>query len=158
MTREREVVMGTYSTPTEETITPAMIEFLGQTRPWVRFLSILGFVGTVFIVLAALFMMLMGGISGAMRNNPLGGSGGIVLGVVYLLMAFLYFFPSLFLFRYANGIASMDGDTVGGMERALEAQKSFWRFVGIAAAIYVILLISVVAIAVVVGVVGSAMR
>ena len=61
----------------------------------------------------------------------------------------LYFFPSLYLFRFATGIASMmQRDPVGGMESALRAQKSFWKFVGIAAisvlCLYVVIILAVV--------------
>lgn len=54
------------------------------------------------------------------------------LGALYLVLGLLYLFPSLYLYRYASGIAAMlRQDPVGGMESALRAQKAFWKFVGI---------------------------
>jgi hypothetical protein len=146
--------MGIHHAPSAQGITSQMIESLEQTRPWVRFLSILGFVGTVLMVLAALLMMVVGG-AGMIPGAPRGGGGAVLVGIVYLLVSLFYLFPSLFLFRYASGISSMDGDTVGGMERALTAQKSFWRFVGIVMLVYLVLLFIVIAFAVVAAIIGA---
>ena len=60
------------------------------------------------------------------------GTTAAALGVFYVLMGLLYFFPALHLYRYASRI----GDYLGGgqdvqLELALDAQRSFWKFVGI---------------------------
>ena len=56
----------------------------------------------------------------------------IFFGVFYVLMGLLYFFPSLYLFRYASSIGSLlDGGGAREMEKALSNQKSFWKFAGI---------------------------
>lgn len=124
---------GTSVEPTGQLITSQMTEALRKTKPWVRMLSILGFIGSGLMLVIALLVMASGAIGGVMgRSFGLGAAGGIMLGLLYGLMALLYIFPSLFLFRYASAIASMlSEDTVRGMEKALEAQKSFWRFIGI---------------------------
>lgn len=146
--------MSMSAVPASGGITSPMIQCLEQTRPWVRLLSILGFVCTALTVLLAFFMMVVGG-AGLMPGSPFGAGGGVMLGLVYLLLSLLYLFPSLFLFRYASGITSMERDIVGGMERALGAQKSFWRFMGIAALVYLVILFVIIAIAIVAGVMGA---
>jgi hypothetical protein len=148
--------MSMNAAPASRGITSSMIECLEQTRPWVRLLSILGFVGAVFMVLAALLMIVVGGAGmvPGMGGGGAGGMGGVVLGLVYLLLALLYIFPSYFLFRYAGAISSMDRDVVGGMERALAAQKSFWRFVGIVSLVYLVLILVFIGFMVVVAVTG----
>jgi ABC-type sugar transport system permease subunit len=57
-----------------------------------------------------------------------------------ILMGILYFFPSLFLFKFASSIGRLlDGGGATEMEEALSNQKSFWKFVGILVIIAIIL-------------------
>ena len=114
-------------------ITSGMIHQLDRTRPWVRFIGVLMIIGCVFLVLMGVMVMLMGGFFG--MDQSLGPSFGILIGVVYLLMAFLYFFPARYLLRYGAAIKQMRGGTnTRAVEEALGHQASFWRFVGILAA------------------------
>jgi Family of unknown function (DUF5362) len=134
--------MSTYAPPSPD-ITAGMIESLRQTKPWVRLMSILGFVGAGFMVLLGLFMILAGVVGGTMSRSmggALGGAPMLFMGVLYLLLAALYVYPSLLLFRYASAIGrALGGETVSGVEDALEAQKSFWKFLGITALIVLVL-------------------
>jgi hypothetical protein len=127
------------SEPPMHPVTPAMVLALGQTRPWVLFLAIVGFIGAGLMIVGGLGVAAVMGFAGALAGSAggeLGGMGaamGLGLGALYLAFGVLYLFPSLFLWRYAAGIRAMLGaDPVGGMESALRAQKSFWKFVGIA--------------------------
>src|SRR6267142_5974567 len=148
--------MSTRPTVADNGITPGMIESLRQTKPWVRLLSILGFVGSAFMVMGGLFVItasLAGATIGGSLGRSFRGPSFLIIGILYLLFAVLYLFPSFFLFRYASAIAAMlRGETVHGMEQALAAQKTFWRFVGIMAvvvlALYVIILVVVFVVAV----------
>jgi hypothetical protein len=146
--------MSSYTTPPAETITPYMVEALTQTRPWVRFLSILGFLTTALLALFGLFFIGLGATGTALSRSQFGGGAGIGVGFVYLLISLLYLFASLFLFRYASGIASMAHDTAGGMERALAAQKSFWRLIGITAAVYLVFVALAFAVTMTVAMIG----
>ncbi len=109
--------------------TPRAIEMLTQTRPWVRFLSVLGFIATALLAAAGL----LGGMLGLT-----GAGGGTLADLVFgcLLLGLLHFFPSLFLWRYADRINSLQiTEAAADMELALAAQRSFWRVVGIAIAL-----------------------
>ncbi len=58
------------------------------------------------------------------------------LGLVYLLGAGLYGAGATLLYRYRASIASVErGYGIDALENALEHQKSFWRFMGITAAV-----------------------
>jgi hypothetical protein len=151
--------LGSPAVQSGQSITPQMIESLRQTKPWVRMFSILGFIGTALMVGLALFIVVGAGIGGAFaRQVGFGAVGGVLFGMLYLLLGLLYIFPSLFLFRYASGIASMlKDDTVRGMENALAAQKSFWRFVGILTTI-VLCIYALVLVALVVAAIIAALR
>ncbi len=146
--------MSSYGTAVEQSaqsITPQMTEALRKTKPWVRMFSILGFIGSGLMIIIALVVMAGSAIGGVMgRSIGLGSAGGIAVGLLYGLMALLYIFPSLFLFRYASAIASMlREDTVRGMESALEAQKSFWKFAGILTVVMLCLYAVILAVVVV---------
>ena len=83
-------------------VTPAMVDHLRATKPWVRLCSILEFIGTGLLLLFAAVLPFVGALSRDM--GPLGGG---LLSVMYLLLGCIYFFPSLFLFRYAGAIGSL---------------------------------------------------
>jgi len=107
-----------------------MLDSLKATRPWVKFLAILGFIVCGLMALAALAFL-----GGASRMpGPMAGFGP-VMGVVYLLLVLLYFFPCLYLYRYAGAIARIPAAGQGAMEEALARQKSFWKFIGILTAV-----------------------
>ena len=129
----------------QQMVTANMVQSLDQTRPWVRFLSILMFIGVGFLLLGALFVL----VGGAAMSR---GMPTALFSIVYVLMAVLYTPPALFLWQYASAIKSMDQRQSSGMEQALGAQRSFWRYVGILAVvllvIYAIVLAVVVAVAV----------
>lgn len=122
-------------------LTAGMLEALKATKPWVRFLGILGYIASAFILLAGIAVIGIGLLQGG------GGSGGGLLfaglGVVYLLMGVLYIFPARFLNGYASAIEEALGARYksAAVERALRQQKSFWRFVGILTVVMLVLYI-----------------
>jgi hypothetical protein len=105
------------------------VSMLRQTRPWVRLVSVVMFLVSFMMMAGGLFMVVgaLGGVGG------FAGGVGTMVGVVYSVMAMLYIAPAVFLWKYANriGIFVSDGST-GSLASALESQKSFWKFVGIA--------------------------
>ncbi len=113
---------------TGHVITPKVLAMLRQTQPWVRFLSVLGFICSV--------LMAMAGIIGlAVPMFATGNMGPVecfIMMLVYFPIAAVYFVPSLFLFRYASRINALWAThSMRELEDALEAQKSFWKFAGI---------------------------
>ncbi len=109
----------------------SLLEPLINTKLWVRICSIAGFVSSGFMVIAAVFLMFMGG---AMTESGAGmpAGFGFGLGVVYLLIALLYLMPSLYLHKYAGAITTaQESNSIDDIKVALEYQKSFWKFVGI---------------------------
>ena len=126
--------------PAPPVITSPMVEYLRQTKPWVRFISILGFIGTAFLLLAGLFLMVGSGFLSSRFGSALGGVPTALIGLIYVVLGALYIIPVVFLFRYATGIQkALTMDLISGMEDALRSQKSFWRFVGILMLILLIL-------------------
>ena len=127
--------------PHRDVLTPGMLEALKKTKPWVRFLSILGFIAVGLIIVAALFFFGAGAIAGSQAGPTRWVF--MLLPILYLLMAVLYIFPSLYLFRYASAIenALTAPSKSPAVENALRQQKSFWKFTGILALVMVLLYI-----------------
>jgi hypothetical protein len=124
-------------------ISPAMRQAMSQTRPWVLFFAILGFLIGGLMALLAILMPLFGIMSG---EGPI---TGLVMALFYALMAAMHLVPAWFLLKYFQRIGGfLRTSAVLDLERALLAQKSFWKFTGILAAIviglYVLLLLFVV--------------
>ena len=118
---------------------------LRRTRPWVRFLAIVGFVSVVF--------MIVGGLGAGAVGLATGSPEAAVLLFVYPLIGVIYVYPSLCLLRYANAIQRFIGSPEGGhLEAALDAQRSFWQFAGIFTAISVAASIVGVLLAVFIGI------
>lgn len=114
-------------------VTPGMIGALRATRPWVRFLSVLGFVAAGFMVVAALSVFVVGTFMPA--DEGAGGGLLAVLAIVYLIGAVVYTIAARHLWRYASSLAQAIRQPVDlrAMEAALAHQSSFWKFTGIAA-------------------------
>jgi hypothetical protein len=135
------------------------VEALRGTRPWVLLFSILGFLVAALLLFAALAVLLgggaflLGGVEGADA-----ASGGLMfgLGLLYLLIAFVYVVPSLYLYRYASRIARIvGGGGVAALVEALDQQRRFWRVAGILALAMIVLYVVIIAIAIAAGVAGA---
>jgi hypothetical protein len=118
------------------------LDMLNQTRPWVRFLSVLLWIGTVLVGVGSVIATIAALVSGGLEM--------LIIGPVYLIMAIIYGFFAMYLTRYANRInALIASESVQDLEDALESQKSFWRLAGIIAllmiAFYILIIVLVVA-------------
>jgi hypothetical protein len=122
--------------------TVPVVELLAQTRPWVMFIAILGFICSG--------LMIIGGLFAAVVLVAMGGAGmveGAVL-LVYPVLGVVYYFPSQFLFRFAQRIRDLRySHNVADLEAALAAQKSFWKFCGIFLAFVIALYVGILVVA-----------
>lgn len=136
-------------------VTERMVAALRRTRPWVLFLAVLGFITSGFMVLLGMAMTLMSSFMGGMQDEL--GFPPIILGLVYLFVAAIYFFPCLLLQRYASAIRELvSGGGVVALEDALERQQSFWRLLGILALVTIVLYLLVILGFIVFGVIAAA--
>lgn len=157
-------VEATYGSAVMAGLTPLGQQYLDETRPWVRFISIVTFVMAGIMVLvgiAVLLVAVLGGLAarGHSALGPIGGAiGGSVVALLYMALAFLYVAPGVYLFRYASAITRLKAHaSPGGLEDALRHQKSFWRFVGIMAAIGLVLAVVGLILGAMVGVIAAIM-
>ena len=108
---------------TDLSLSPRAISFLTETRKWVNFLAILGFIAIGLMVL-----------SGQTGMSAIGGSA--FFGVIYIIVALIYFFPVMYLYKFGTNLktalAIRDGRA---LERSFENLKSHYKFIGIIAII-----------------------
>lgn len=102
---------------------------LREAARWARFLAIIGFVLCGLFILGGVFM-------GALMDNTMGVAGSAVFGtamtLVYVIIAVIYFFPCLFLYRFANRMThSLNGNSQEDLNDAFLNLKSFFRYLGI---------------------------
>jgi hypothetical protein len=134
-------------------VSESMLESLQGTRPWVKFLAILGFIFAGFMIVGGLFMSLA---FSFMPPTP--GLPHFVwplFGILYIVMAvFFYLLPCLYLLRYGSAITRIPESGQAAMEEALRQQKTFWKYLGIFAivvlALYVLFFIGGMAAAIII--------
>lgn len=133
------------------------VGLLRGTRGWVMLMAVIGAIGSAMMVLGALAMLLLGGAMGAggagagIPGMPAGMAAGMMGGiaVIYLVMAGLYVYPVVKLFQFCGAVQSLSRTRAqSDLERALNAQRVFWKFIGImmltAIVIYVIAIAALV--------------
>jgi hypothetical protein len=115
------------------TLTQQAQEFLQQAGKWAIFLGIVGFIFTAIIAIGALSVGTL--ITYLATINPLmqvPAGMGIILTVVYLLIALLFFFYSLYLYQFGSRIKK--GMYLNSEEEttlAFSKLKSFFKLWGI---------------------------
>lgn len=136
-----------------------ILEAMKRTRPWVLFLSILGFLGSGVMFLLGLFMLVAGSAMTALAKGPMDKFTPL-LGLVYIGFGAFQIAPSLLLFRYGSAIGdhSASGGAMPTLVTAVERQASFWRFAGIATAVIMGLYFVIIFVAVGVGVAAGLSR
>ena len=139
-----EAVADPVSVPAAQgAITETMLIYLKGASPWLRFIGVLGFIGSGLTVLWGIsfsaFVPIVGRVwdeipqvyqpfTAFMGAALLGGS----MAVVCIGAGLLMFFPSLFVFRFGSKIQNyLRTGTDQDLEQAFRNNKSFWKFVGI---------------------------
>ena len=110
------------------------MQALAQTKPWVRLLSVLGFLVFGFSVIGMVFVL---------GFTP-GGPVTLMMVVTIPISLLFYFMPSLLLWNYASRIGNFLNDrSSNSLAAAVAAQKSFWKYVGILVAVILVFYLGV---------------
>lgn len=142
--------------PPAPAFSEAVVHHLAQARPWVRLMAVMGFISVGFMTLFAMALLIVGSFATQMAM-PLGMR--FLMGALYLGLGALYFPPALFLNRYASRIRDFQRErSAAELERALAAQTSFWRFVGIMVLVVLCLYALIFVVAMGAALVGFALR
>ena len=136
--------------PAALVISPQIEDFLFETIKWGKFLAILGFVFTGLIAIIGIIVMASGSALSQIPGLPHGMGFGI--GVFYMLLSLLYYFPSRFIYNFSSHIKvalfTKDQEVLTLGFENLKSNFKFWGITAIAMIVFYILLI--------VGVIASA--
>jgi len=134
---------------------------LAEAAKWAKFLSIMGFIFCGFIVLVGIFFgsfisMFTPRYGGNSPYNDIATTStafGTTMAILYIAIALIYFFPCLFLFRFATkmktALASNDQEVLNTSFLNLKAS---FRFIGI----IMIVMLAFWVLALIVGLLGAA--
>jgi hypothetical protein len=107
-------------------LTENSLIFMAEVVKWAKFLAICSF------VVLGIMLLIGAGVILIQFQDQAEGFSAVIMGVFYILMAVLYFFPAMYLHRFAtataNAIEQLNDDT---LEEGLEQLKSLFRFTGI---------------------------
>ena len=144
------------------TIDPVTKAHLSETARWARFLAIVGMVFMAFAAVGVLFLSYTMGNIGNNLDSEIGGGAypsgmfpafGIGMAIFYILLLLVWFFPILYLLRFANRMkAALNGNDQQALNISFQNLKSCFRFVGI----ITIIILAFYAIAIIFGVIGAA--
>lgn len=127
--------------------------YLAETAKWGYFLSIVGFIGIGLMVLAGLFMGTFLSSFGAAAGT-MGLISPMFITVLYLVLAGLYFFPVLYLYKFSTQMkVALRSDNESELTSAFQNLKSLYKFMGILTAV----ILGIYALLFVFGMIGGAM-
>ena len=113
-------------------LTSEAVGHLDVIRKWTMFLSIIGFIMSGFLVIMGLSMGFLMNL--APEANRLSGVAGALIGLLYIVVAIVYFFPFLFLFRFSKmAKQSLLSSSAPGLALAFKNLKSHYVVIGILA-------------------------
>ena len=131
------------------------IQSLRESARWAKFIAIVGFVMVGFMVLASFFMgAIFSNLAGVDESfGMMAAGGGIFMTIFYLILAAIYFFPCLCLYRFATKTkAALVAYDTNGVTEGLKQMKNYFQFIGIMTAV----LIGLYALFFFVGIIGGA--
>lgn len=120
-------------------VTEEMRSYFYEIAKWASFLAIVGFAFAGITILSAFT------IGAVMNSNPqllamantMGAAAGVVFTVMFLILAFAIFYPSLLMFKYAAKakIGVLYGDQAS-LDEAMSKLKSLFKYWGIITIVY----------------------
>lgn len=134
--------------------------YLLETAKWGKFLAILGFIMLAFMIVASLAMgAFMGTLMSSMgggAGGPAAAMGGGAITFMYILIALIYFFPLLYLYRFSTKMktALISQDQML-LSESLRNLKSCYKFLGIFTLVILILYAIIIVFAVIAGMFAS---
>jgi hypothetical protein len=137
-------------------LTENMLFYLRGASPWLRFIGVLTYIGSGFMVAAGLVMMVvMPGFSGiSLSSFTDGWMRGLegVAGLIYIIGGVIIFFPARFTYNFGAKIRTyLQNNTEQELELAFKNNKSLWKFYGILSIVY----LAFIPVALVIGIIAA---
>jgi len=122
------------------TIDPTTKVHLSETAKWARFLAIIGFIFCGLIVIGGILFAssFAAFLPSDMPESSVATSGlGVAMAIIYIIGAAIYFFPCLFLYRFAQRMRiALAGNEQEDLNESFSNLKSLFRYVGIITIIF----------------------
>lgn len=127
--------------------------YFSETGRWARFLSIIGF---VFIALLALGGIFGATVLGSMGSMGMGGAfsagAGVAMGLMYLLIAALYLYPTIALYRFGKLIRpALNMQDQRLFNEAIRNLRNVFKFMGV----LTLIVVGLYALIFIVGILGA---
>jgi hypothetical protein len=101
-----------------------LLDIVRRTHGWTRLIAILWMISSG--------LMVVGGVVAGLGLAATGRPEMMAIALVYPVIGLMYFFPSMYLLRFANQARTyVTSGTVADLETALDSQRSFWKFAGV---------------------------
>jgi len=119
--------------------------YLTETAKWAKLLAIVGFVMLVIMILASLAM---GAFMGTMMSSTMADSGGGLAGALgggalsfmYIIIAIIYYFPLMYLYKFATRMkTALASNDQASLNESIKNLKSCYKFLGIFTLVTVII-------------------
>jgi len=111
------------------TINNEINAYLVETTKWGKFLAIMGYIGMGLLVLAGLFVMVGFSALGEFAKMPFPMGA---FGIVYILIAVLYYFPVSYLQKFSDQAKqAVTMNDQGMLNSGFANLKSLFKFMGI---------------------------
>ncbi len=128
-------------------LTTESLQHLATIRRWAFFLSILGFIGSGFLLVFGLVFAFI-----FRFMEDLGESGffaSVFIAVLYVGIGVAYFFPAYYLFRFSDRVKhSLAWGDTDAMTHAFRYLKSHYVFIGVAViagfVLYILIIVGLV--------------
>lgn len=124
------------------------------SQGWVRFASVMGFIGSGFMIFSVIVTYFAVNEMSSSRYGNTRSAEGFIAGQLFVMfaIAMLYIYPSVLLAKYASAIKRFRySRAMPDLAAALRHQRFFWRFVGI----IMIIMLAVMLVAMVLGAAGA---
>jgi hypothetical protein len=123
-----------------------IVSILQDTRPWLRFMSVLGFITCGLVCLGGILAGFLAG--GQLWTAPV----SLLVALVYIVLAGIILIPTFHLHHAANTIRALDQDRgTAAIAEPLRYQFRYWRFTGIMIIVCAGLYVALIIIALVIG-------
>jgi hypothetical protein len=108
-----------------------MLRYLKEASPWLRCIGMSGFIGCGFTVLGGIVFTIVL-LAGSSLAGDFGGAYASLLGLLYVGLGAIMFFPARFTYLFGAKIRSYQlSNSPEDLEMAFKNNKSLWKFYGI---------------------------
>ncbi|MES2598929.1 MAG: hypothetical protein V4662_26595 [Verrucomicrobiota bacterium] len=150
-------LFGSSSQTSGQVITAEVISQLQRTKPWARLLGVIAWLVVALILVGSVgFLVVI--LAGFASPNTGGTDNAFLIGMAcgYLFISVIYIYPAMKIWGYGSAIKRlMASRSETDLVKALDQQRSLWKFVGIITLILVCLYAIGIGLALTVGVAGA---